>query len=162
MKDLNDKIDELLSKVSEDVSYTMEGQHNFVNQEDYVDYRRVLVTLLKENLISKPLNNDHTFHVTSYGNKVIKDGGWKKFTENNINREKQKELKENLDLRISQFQVKTKWLPYWVSGISLIISLYALIASSNLVENKNEESLDLIEENIKKKTTIDIDSTIVN
>lgn len=40
-----------------------------------------------------------------------------------------KARKENYDLSISEFQARTKFLPYIISGISIIISLLAVYFS---------------------------------
>ena len=51
-----------------------------------------------------------------------------------------KNKKEELDLKISEFQVKTKWLPYWISAISLLISLLALYKSFDSSNAKMEKT----------------------
>jgi hypothetical protein len=137
---LSDKIDQLLSKISQEAEYSQESSYNFDTQNESIEYHRILTILCNEKLIAKTFTNSATFHITSLGTKVLVCGGWNSYQEIEKAKEDRIEKKANLDLKISEFQVKTKWVPYWVSFLSLIISIFAYFKDDNkpVFQNKSQ------------------------
>lgn len=123
-------------------------------------------TLEQERLIEIKVNN---CLLTKFGREVSMSGGWlmhlakeqfnnKKLKENN----ELKEQKEIFDFKISKFQSEHKFLPYIISGLSLIISILAFFRGCELKHTpKTQEQIiekPLIEHNddslrISKKQT---------
>lgn len=70
--------------------------------------------------------------LTAHGRQVISNGGWVKHHESqkkNKQKDDYKKTKEieliSWQIKLTKFQVKSKWLPYILSLISFIISIFA-------------------------------------
>ena len=124
-----------------------------ISKEDFVDYgdhsgesnrdQRIreeekyekLNYLLTQGLISK--TND-IYMITEYGYIVAQHESWSHYLSSQKEFINKKQLKEKLDLKISEFQVRTKLLPYYISALSIIISIIALV---NPFESKKENNV---------------------
>lgn len=96
---------------------------------------RQLKYLLSEGLISSSGND--TYIITEFGYEVSKHEDWIKYLKFHKEVRDRKIKKENIDLKISEFQVRTKFLPYYISAISIIISLVALTDPFQRKEDEN-------------------------
>lgn len=85
---------------------------------------RQLKYLLSEGLISS--SGNETYIITEFGYEVSKHGNWINYLKFQKDIRDRKIKKESIDLKISEFQIRTKFLPYYVSAISILISLVAL------------------------------------
>ena len=71
------------------------------------------------------------YALTSKGRSVLRQGGWVKYLERLEKIEIKKELKQDYELKIAEFQSKNTRLPYYISACGVIISFVALIISCN-------------------------------
>ncbi len=121
------------------------GESNRDQRIREIEKRRKLNYLLSQGLISK---TEDIYIITEYGFIVAQYKSWSKYLSHQKELINRKQLKENLDLKISEFQVRTKFLPYYISLISIIISVIAL---TNPFESKIK-SVDSVDKHQQKKT----------
>lgn len=100
-----------------------------------------LMCLPSYNILNPSIGNE--MFLTGFGKKVKKIG-WLKHLGNEEKLEKRRELKESLDFSISKFQAKTKLLPYFVAGISLIISIIALFYKPEQIQQTPIQKSEII------------------
>ena len=132
-------IDSILLNISKQSEYSVQSAYNFPNHDEFLIYKKNIILLKDENLIEHKKTNPNFYEITSLGLKVLNEGGWENYQLKYKLKEDRKNKKEELDLKISEFQLKTKWLPYWISAISLLISLLALYKSFNSSNAKTEK-----------------------
>jgi hypothetical protein len=168
------EIDEYLKKISEShlqviifkkqENIVNEGKEEFLKkfkeQFNYV-YLCDELKLFKE--ISKGDNEGiYAFDLTKKGRKVLRLGGWLKYIERQEDVEKKKELKEDYELKITEFQARNQHLPYIVSFCGVFISLISLLitCSSNNDEplQKKEHTMEYKLEKTKSETKKILDS----
>lgn len=97
---------------------------------------RQLKYLLSERLIS--LSGNNIYIITEYGYEVSKHSSWIDYLKFQREIRDRKIKKESTDLKISEFQVRTKFLPYYISAISILVSLVALTDPFNWGHYGNE------------------------
>ena len=114
------------------------------NDIDYSDMYK-LAEKITENVNFEYLTNDlgllkkvenvkaefTLYALTSKGRSVLRQGGWVKYLERLEKIEIKKELKQDYELKIAEFQSKNTRLPYYISACGVIISFVALIISCN-------------------------------
>ena len=83
---------------------------------------RQLKYLLSEGLISS--SGNETYIITEFGYVVSKHGNWINYLKFQKDIRDRKIKKENIDLKISEFQVRTKFLPYIISVLSILIAIF--------------------------------------
>lgn len=83
---------------------------------------RQLKYLLSEGLISS--SGKETYIITEFGYEVSKYGDWINYLKFQKEIRDRKIKKESIDLKISEFQVRTKFLPYIISFLSIIIAIF--------------------------------------
>lgn len=136
------------------------------NKDGNNDTETIARLLEQEGLIELKVNN---CILSKFGREVSLNGGWliyldKKQSNNQKLKEKSdlKEQKEIFDFKISKFQSEHKFLPYIISGLSLIISILAFFRGCELkhIPKTQEQIIEkpLIEHNddslrISKKQT---------
>ena len=114
--------------------YVNEFLQRFKNNDNIILFkhnendRKAWSTLVKRGLIE--YLGDDEFSLTFKGKQVLKAGSWDKYLTQEQSKEERRERKENLDLLMSEFQVKSKLLPYIFSTIGLIISIASIIIST--------------------------------
>lgn len=98
---------------------------------------------------------------TEYGYIVAQYENWSEYLEHQKELVNRKIAKENNDLKISEFQVRTTYLPYLLSGISFFFSVYVFFNTRTnnedyVSKNKNEpiKQLKIISKNKQKQTTL--------
>jgi hypothetical protein len=113
--------------------------------------------LIKHGLISN--NGNNVFIITEYGYDVAQHNSWIAYLNHRKVVLENKSKKDKYDLYISWFQSKTGWLPYLVSVVGLVFSIYAYNNSKDKPHNKRtkQEHNKVIHKSIK-----DIDSSTKN
>ncbi|KAA2218465.1 hypothetical protein [Maribacter flavus] len=125
-------LDILLEEISKSNGYFFENEskYNFENDPDGLDSFQLKMGIinyaLSQNLIRQPFTNETLLQITPTGLNVLKHGGWREYLNYKDKIEKRDNKQSELNLKISEFQIKTKWLPLILSIISLIFSLIAL------------------------------------
>lgn len=134
-------------------NYVNEFLQRFKNNDNIILFkhnendRKAWNTLVNRGLIE--YLGDDEFSLTFKGKQVLKAGSWDKYLTKEQSKEERRERKENLDLSISEFQVKTKFLPHIFSTIGLIISVISIFISTKSCKeqqvNKQVPKSELIE-----------------
>tara|TARA_R110002012_G_scaffold265486_1_gene448876 strand:+ start:43 stop:576 length:534 start_codon:yes stop_codon:yes gene_type:complete len=122
--------------------------------------------LIKHGLISN--NGNNVFIITEYGYDVAQHNSWIEYLEHRKKVIDDKFEKEKYDLKISKFQAKNPRLPYYLSGASVIIALFALffnIKKDNDQDNPNNsnkvlQKKELLTNNKSVDTTLTIKEAI--
>lgn len=113
-------------------------------------------------------NISNKYIITEYGYSVAQFDNWNEYLIFQKEVIDKKIKKERLDLKISEFQVKTKYLPYFISGLSIIISVIAIVLSTNYEKGKDQSKSQKIHTQVEnnkqdKSSTIDtIQTNMVN
>jgi hypothetical protein len=96
--------------------------------------------LIKRGLI-KEITKDE-FIITEYGYDVSNFNNWKDYLEYRKKLIDDRHKKENYDLNISAFQSRNKSLPYYLSGISIVIATLSFLnqCSTKSTENTKEDT----------------------
>ena len=142
------EIFDLLVDISNKGYIDIERQGNFINRDIVIEENKIrnsLNYLLSQGLISNSSNN--IFIITEFGYEVSRYSSWIDYITKQKEIRDRKTRKENIDLKISEFQVRTKFLPYYISAISILISLVALTDPFKwgLGENKHRKIEPLIQ-----------------
>jgi|SRR5690606_35378953 len=114
--------------------------------------RKAWDILVKRGLIE--YLGDDEFSLTLKGKQALKAGSWDKYLTQEQLKEEKREHKENLDLLISEFQVKSKFLPYIFSTIGLIISIASIIISTKSCKEQQVHKQEPKSELIKTKDSV--------
>jgi len=106
--------------------------------------------LVNHGLISK---NDDSYVITEYGFTVAHFQNWNEYLRHHKAILDRRLKKERIDLTISEFQNRTKLLPYFVSFISIVISILALTNPFSRDHSKDDIQVsDKLKTNIIKKS----------
>jgi len=151
---------DLLIKISSNDFINTEdksGIHNYEKSIKSTETQRQLDYLLNQGLISE---TGTVYVITEYGFLVSQFKNWNKYLTHKKSLIDKKIKREHNDLKISEFQVKTKLFPLFLSVISILISLIAIFDPFNFKSNENillkKEKLN---RNIQKDTVY---NTILN
>lgn len=131
------EIFDLLVDISNNGFINIEIQGNIVSTEQrIVESEKLdkLNYLLSQGFISR--RSRYVFIITEVGYEVSKYSTWIDYIIHQKEIRDRKIKKESIDLKISEFQIRTKFLPYFISAISMLISLVALTDPFNWGENK--------------------------
>ncbi|APZ47685.1 hypothetical protein BW723_15910 [Polaribacter reichenbachii] len=139
-KTMEKPVFDLLVEISKNKYFDYEDKSRTTNRDKEIErsekYRQ-LRYLLDQGFIS---STKDIYIITEYGYIVSQFESWSEY----INHQKElldrKVKKENLDLKISDFQVRTKYLPYIISLLSVVLSIIALSYQFKK-ENKTEEQI---------------------
>jgi hypothetical protein len=99
------------------------------------------------------IGNTSIYGLTKKGRKVVRLGGWLKYLERESDLEIRKERKENAEIKLTEFKVKTGMFPYYVAFASFIISITSLVKSCNN-EKAHEKQLKKTQSYKEGKTTL--------
>jgi len=116
-----------IDKLSFDVSIL----YNELENIEFEDYDLALAELQELKLI-KRIGIGNSFKITNSGYKAY-EMGIEKFIQEQKKIDYRKERKVFYDYQVSRFRAKTGYIPYVISFISLIISIFAFL------NNKNKE-----------------------
>lgn len=165
------EINDFLINIEKDESQTsiinLGGDVSAMEKADILNYEKeytrhqYLSSELK--LIKISLSNDNglvLFTLTKKGRKVLRLGGWLKYLERKDKIEAKKELKEDYELKIAEFQAKNPRLPYFISICGLIISFMAFINSCNSDKQKPKHNQQIQETQKEAPILRDTDSVI--
>ncbi|WP_299892461.1 hypothetical protein [uncultured Lacinutrix sp.] len=173
---LIDKNLTLLSKKDEHSEYYThflnEAGEQFWKIGKTYDAERLTKIMLEKDLI---IITKELAVLTEFGYKVIKEGGWIKYSEESerkrISDEKLKKERDKIDLKLKKWQSKTFWWIFLIAIIGFIISIFNLYKSYNQPKkidphkkeiqslNNDIQELKKFFEN-KKKDTIKIKSKL--
>lgn len=99
-------------------------------------------------------NGDDDYTITEYGSDVVQHKSWEEYLSHIKELSERKVKKEKLDLIISEFQVRTRNLPFILSAIGILMSglaLYITISFRNSdIQDKSQQEL-LIDEKQNKE-----------
>ncbi|WP_298551088.1 hypothetical protein [uncultured Algibacter sp.] len=126
-----------------------EASKNPVNQSDYKstvsnreqrasdgEKQQRLSYLLSQGLVS---HTKDIYIINEYGYHVAQFKSWDDYLIHKKSLFDKKLQKEKYDLHISWFQSKTGWLPYLVSVVGLVFSVYAYNNSKDKTHNKESD-----------------------
>ncbi len=153
---MNEIINNLLSEISTNKNPKILEEDFFDDYSEFIDYRKNINLMIEDyKLIHKSFSNSLDITLTKHGNDVINQGGWLKYLENEkndaeFNKEKSKIELENLttSTNLNKFLLKTKWLPYIVSVISLAFSIYVYF-DAKADSKKLEQRIEVLEKKLK-------------
>lgn len=118
----DDIINNILFDVEREGLYKMIQEEEYELKEDYSFYGNAFHKMEYQYGLIEIKQYDYNYSLTDFGQKVIFLGGWLEHLKIEEKKLKKIAKKEKLDYLISDWQVRTKWLP-------LILSIAALIAS---------------------------------
>lgn len=124
---MTEDIFRLLLKVNEKTNHEFEGyggSNRDQRKYDFEEQQRYDV-LLKFGLIKGTKHESYT--ITERGRYVAQHRSWKAYLDHIQALTEQKVRKEKNDLRISDFQIRTRNLPLIFSFLGLIVSIIALV-----------------------------------
>ncbi len=84
-------------------------------------------------------NISNKYIITEYGYSVAQFDNWNEYLVFQKEVIDKKIKKERLDFKISEFQIRTKLLPYFISGLSIILSAIALFFPDLIRKEKIEK-----------------------
>lgn len=141
----NIKIDKLLLGISLE-KYQMKTEDDFDNYSEFSEYRTLIVLMIDElKLITKPITNNREIYLTQLGLDIIEKGGWLKFRENEKNKSNFNLEKEKYDFLSKKWVYKTRFLPFILSFLALLLSALTFIMNFG----KHNDTL-IIQEDIKQ------------
>ena len=148
------------------------------NDIDFSDIYK-LVEKITENVNFEYLTNDlklikrvenvkaefTLYALTSKGRSVLRQGGWLKYLKKKEEIQNKKELKQDYELKIVEFQAKNPRLPYYIALGSFILAMASFIKSCSTEERtlsyKQETKLYKKEQPILQNNNL-VDSTKVS
>tara|TARA_R110001632_G_scaffold232421_1_gene373161 strand:+ start:2183 stop:2710 length:528 start_codon:yes stop_codon:yes gene_type:complete len=105
------------------------------------------------------IGNTSIYGLTKKGRKVVRLGGWLKYLEREEEIERRKERKENAEIKLTEFKVKTGMFPYYVAFASFILSTISIIKSYNNEKTREQQSQEIQlhkkEKTISQKNLVD-------
>ena len=117
---------DLLVEISKNRYFDYEDKSRINNRDKQIErsekYRQ-LEYLRNQGFIS---STKDIYIITEYGYIVSQYSSWSEYINHQKKLLDRKVKKENLDLKISDFQVRSKYLPYIISLISIVLSIIAL------------------------------------
>ncbi len=153
----------LLVKISRTDFFDNEDKSRITNRDKEIskaEIRRRLEYLVQQGLISQ---TNEKYVITEYGYHVAQFESWNEYLLHQKLLFYRKLQKEKYDLSISWFQSKTGWLPYLLSAIGIVISIYALLKTDeNIIPKKNETSFNENVNNLSKDKDISSKRTFYN
>ena len=114
----NFKINELLEEI-----YV----NDYEPKEDSVLYANSFHKMWYEYKLIEEKQHHTAYSLTDFGKRVLDAGGWLAYLEKEHQKEAKRIEKEDLDFKISYWQVKTAWWPLILSIIAILISVVAII-----------------------------------
>jgi len=81
------------------------------------------------------------YTITEYGYIVAQYENWAEYLAHRQELMNRKIAKENNDLKISEFQVRTSYLPYYISGISFLFSVFVFVYTMVKDVDKDSDSV---------------------
>ncbi len=141
------EIDKYLKEINEDKFYRFKDEEQFENPLEGIKYRENIQYLSRElKLIWQPISHADFIRLSAFGNKIMRLGGWTKYLELEERKERNKERKEQLDLRISAWQAKTGWAPLIIAIIGLGLSIFATYKATEKSNEPQLEKQEIIQE----------------
>lgn len=149
-----------------------EASKNPVNQSNYKsdvsnrdqriedgEKQERLKYLLNQGLVS---HTKDIYIITEYGYHVAQFKSWDDYLTHQKSLIDKKIKKENADLKISEFQSRTKLLPYFLSFISIVISVIAIFdpfkSDQNTLQKKVTPEKSIIKDTISHTKKADLDT----
>ena len=135
-----------LNKIGDKDILTLEKEFHFDGENDRNLFLKAVEYLKKNNLIV--INPKFGYQLTEEGMYIIRIGGIEKFRDNKIKARIRKDKKEEYDFQISRLQANSKYFPYIVSTISVIIACFAYfkpIDKSNIQQLSQDELIYIID-----------------
>jgi hypothetical protein len=142
---MNDKqVDDLLKEIErhdwELTAFNKEIDVENIKIEDVIEIfnKSIHISYLMEELglirFIQVIQETNFYGFTKKGRKVVRLGGWLKYLERQDEIEKKKELKQNYELKIIEFQAKNPRLPYYIAIGSFILAMFSFIKSCSTEE----------------------------
>ncbi len=104
---------------------------------EHEKYRKL--NYLEENGFVSKTNEIYT--TTEYGYMVAQYKSWTEYLQHQKELLNRKIAKENNDLKISEFQVRTTYLPYYISIISFLFSVFVFVYTMVKDVDKDSDSV---------------------
>ena len=130
MRNLDTIIDSLLTEISDNPNYLLPQATNIESTNKNSLILEALQELRQADLI-KIAANGIGVRLSAKGFEMHNSGGWLIHKENEAKRLQRNAEKEIYDHSISRFQSKTKYYPFIVSTLALLVSIAALIYTMN-------------------------------
>ena len=139
---MNEEVFQLLQIINDDVNHEFVGVGGSNNDQRIADEHELskYEILVNHSLINRTERKKYT--ITEYGTLVAQHSSWEDYLIHVRDINARKVKKEKLDLKISEFQVRSRNWPIIISIIGLIISAIALF-NSGLTENPTEIKQDV-------------------
>jgi hypothetical protein len=142
---MNDKqVDDLLKEIErhdwELTAFNKEIDVENIKIEDVIEIfnKSIHISYLMEELglirFIQVIQETNFYGFTKKGRKVVRLGGWLKYLERQDEIEKKKELKQDYELKIIEFQAKNPRLPYYIAIGSFILAMFSFIKSCSTEE----------------------------
>jgi len=131
---LDELIEENLSLIAEQTTQWISKYDIIDNKDGVVSRNEVISKYMSENnlITIEPIKGER-IDLTAFGMEIYNSGGWlthlknREFEAVNMKVIKAKEeVKLDLEIKISKWLLKTKWLPMVIALVSLAVSIYAL------------------------------------
>lgn len=168
------EVDDFLKELEES-KYKVSTFNREIDNSNF-DANKVAMTMFKSFNISylvdelkiirfvQNIDDFELYSLTKKGRKVIRLGGWLNYIKRQDEIEKRIERKENAEIKLTEFKVKTGMFPYYVAFASFILSTISIIKSCNNEKTREQQSQE-IQLNKKEKTISQknlVDSTKVS
>jgi hypothetical protein len=128
---INTEIEKLINEINnlpkynelrEDDFYDDKIDNETINQ-NFRNYQASVQLAIDEMLITRSFTFKRNLYLTPLGKKIIRKGGWLKHLEFEDNKTKRETEKDEYDFKTKKWIYKTRFLPYFISGLALIISV---------------------------------------
>lgn len=150
----NIKIDQILNDINQTERYEMKYQDDFEDYDDYVEYHSLLLVMISDlKILVKPIQNNRIIYLSPDGLEIIKKGGWLKYLQIQNEKAILNSEKEKFDFLSKKWIYKTRFLPYILSSIALILSILTFVSNINK-QNENaklKQEIETIKTIIKKQ-----------
>ncbi|HUS87509.1 MAG TPA: hypothetical protein VMW76_09730 [Bacteroidales bacterium] len=135
------RIDKVLSKLASSASGRLNVQKILMEDledDDQVSYMRIITTMVDMKYVQRlsGAGMSNIVYILTAGQDIVKNGGYLKYLENSeeekrkdrIRREEEAE-NTSYTLILNKFYWKYRWLPFVLSILAVLISIFALVCS---------------------------------
>lgn len=132
---MNIELFDLLKQIRENGSYS-QPERKTRTRDIAIEDDKVYRMLEYLNNLGMVTKFNEQYIISEYGYTVSSFSSWEEYLNHYKNILDKKVKKENLDLKLTEFQTRTKLLPYFISFASIIISIFAISYNPNTEQNQ--------------------------
>jgi hypothetical protein len=134
----NERIDKVLDALAKSQNGRLNVQEflDKAKDEDRLSYQRIIPIIEDKGFAKRLPTLGNTCMILSAGLDIVNSGGYLTYLEKQwvASEEEAKEGKttaelNEVNLQLNRFLLKYKWLPYFLSGAAIVISIFAIIIS---------------------------------